>query len=400
MIAAIISPDIKLRERIESGLGDARNLDSVLIIPEYPNITELQFLAETRDTYVVFIDFSNGNRAVALASEINRRCPLVRTVAMNVGERQSDIITAVRAGVCDVIPQQFSGQDIRAAVVQATRKLAESSPSSAQGVVHAFLPAKPGSGASTLATYSALACSRMSDRRLVLLDFDLLLGITAFVLKLDSKHSILDALENAGRIDRALWDQLVSERGNLDILGSAPGAFGVRFPVASFQAILKWAMRNYSVIAVDLPGTLEGFEIATLEQAGMIFLVCGSDLVSIHMARQMVQRLNSLGLLDNVSVLLNRVDKATGLSVKDIEQILGIPVRLKISADERSIRVAVQEGTGVNPRSPLGKQIDEIARKMVDPLQTGPPSAARGAGRRFIEYFSIPQDKGLDPWRT
>ncbi len=103
-----------------------------------------------------------------------------------------------------------------------------------------------------------------------------------------------------------------------------------------------------------------------------------------------------MSLLDRVSVLLNRVDKGTGLSLRDIEGILGLPVRVTVPSDERSIRDAVEEGIGVNPKSVLGAQIQVIARKMAGSVNGPTPPRPK---RKFVEFFSVPQSKGLDPWR-
>jgi pilus assembly protein CpaE len=397
MIAAIISKDAVLRARVEAALEGAEGVDSVLIIPEYPHASDIRSLENKNEKYVAFIDFrDNLERAAMLASGIHRYCPSIGTIAVNVSSNQADLVAVVRAGVCEVLPQPFSNRDVETAVRNVTNKLAGVQSSAAgEGIVYAFLPAKPGSGASSLATYSALACARLTDRHPLLLDFDLRLGITSFVLKLDSSHSIADALENAAHMDQSLWTQLVSERDNLDILGSAPSEFRGQVPPESFESILQWARRQYAVIVVDLPGNMEGYEIATMQQAGTIFLVCGPDLVSLHTARHTIQRLHALNLLDRVSVVLNRMDKRSGLSMRDIEGILGVPIPVTIPTDERTIREAVRDGRGIGPKSALGKQIEALARKMPGNVQNAAPPPPKN---RFLSFFSV-EGKKLDDWR-
>lgn len=401
MIAAVVTEDAALRFRLAAVLESAVNVDSVLVIPEYPDASSIRSLENSGEKYVAFIDFGgHSERALALAIEINRSCPSVGAVALNVGSSQADLIAIVRAGVCEVLPNPFSDGDVATAVVNLTRKLAGTTEVSASnGVVYAFLPAKPGSGASTLAAYSALACARLANCHALLLDFDIRLGISSFVLKLDSKNCIIDALENAARMDETLWDQLVSEREKLDVLGSAPADFGVQVAADSFKSILKWARGRYTTVVVDLPGTMEDFEIETLQQAGTIFLVCGPDLTGLHMARRRVQRLHSLQLLDRVCVVMNRVDKRSGLSMGDIESVLGRPVQISVPSDERGIAEAVRDGSGVSAKGPLGVQIEAIARRMAGHAPAGSNSASARPKRQFVEFFSVPQEKGLDPWR-
>lgn len=398
VIAAIVSKDISLRARLETALEATAGVDSVLSIPEYTFASEIRSLENTGEKYIAFVDFGDDvGRAIALTGEISRFCPSVGVVALNVSSSQADLIAIVRAGICEVLPQPFSNRDVQTAVLNVTRKLDGSSSPVGDGTVYAFLPAKPGSGASSLAAYSALACSRVPDRHPLLLDFDIRAGISSFVLKLDSVNSIMTALENAGRLDQTLWDQLVSQRGNLDILGSAPSDFGSKVPIESFQSILRWVRRQYAISIVDLPGTMEDFEVATLQQAGTIFLVCSPDAVGLHMAKLAIQRLRSLTLLDRVSVILNRMDKHTGLSKREIESVLGLPICVSVPADERAIREAVQQGTGVNPKSALGKQIEVIAQMMAGDNNGVSNSGPRQHKKRFVEFFSVPQTKRIEP---
>jgi DNA-binding NarL/FixJ family response regulator len=154
MAAAIISKDAALRARLEAALEGAAGINSVLIIPEYPHASDIRSLENKNEQYVAFIDFhENAERAIMLASGINRYGPSVGTIAVNVSSGQADMIAVVRAGICEVLPQPFSNRDVETAVRNVTNKLA-GVPGSAvgDGVVYAFLPAKPASGASSLAT--------------------------------------------------------------------------------------------------------------------------------------------------------------------------------------------------------------------------------------------------------
>ncbi|MCX6625406.1 MAG: pilus assembly protein CpaE, partial [Acidobacteria bacterium] len=83
---------------------------------------------------------------------------------------------------------------------------ADSSPE--MGKVIVFSSAKPGSGASTMAAQTAFALKKISNRRVLLADFDLLGGTIGFYLKLNHGYSLADALQYADRMDPALWSSL------------------------------------------------------------------------------------------------------------------------------------------------------------------------------------------------
>src|SRR5207302_6602742 len=76
--------------------------------------------------------------------------------------------------------------------------------------VFSFVPAKAGSGASTLGINISAALARQSKERVLLSDFDLNSGMVQFMLKLKNENSALEAIEHAIKMDENLWPQLVT----------------------------------------------------------------------------------------------------------------------------------------------------------------------------------------------
>ena len=87
------------------------------------------------------------------------------------------------------------------------------------------MPAKPGCGATTVATYATAIASQNTPDPALLLDFDVRLGVTSFLLKAEGVHTIVDALMQTDRLDQDLWSSLVARLGNLHLLGSGPVDF-------------------------------------------------------------------------------------------------------------------------------------------------------------------------------
>src|SRR5580692_4202278 len=99
MIAAIISTNAALRARLEAALEGVAGVDSVLIIPTFPGAADIRSLEGAPAQYIAFLDCQpNMERAILLAGEINRSCPSINTIAVNVGSSQADLIAVVRAG--------------------------------------------------------------------------------------------------------------------------------------------------------------------------------------------------------------------------------------------------------------------------------------------------------------
>jgi len=162
--------------------------------------------------------------------------------------------------------------------------------------------------------------------------------------------------------------------------------FSRQVPTDRFAALLDFAVRRYSLITVDLPGTMEDFECETLMRSKRIFLVCTPDIGALHVARRKATWLQDLRLTDRVAVVLNCADRRSALSVDDIQRIIQLPVRHILPANTADITRAVQKGAVLDSSAGLGKHIARIAAE----LTAGRPTAQKPtAVRRFVEYFSI-----------
>jgi len=327
------------------------------------------------------MDFSNGPRALAIAAAVDGR-PQFASIAVGAGGTREELLELMQAGICDVSPG-FNPRDLLQTANRAAVKL--SGVEDCLGELFAFVPAKPGCGATTVATNAAAVAASLNDDPILLLDFDVRLGITSFLLKAEGNHTIVDALQQADRLDRDLWTNLVAQRGNLHVLGSGPMDFAQTVPAERFSAILDYALRNYSRACVDLPGTAESYECETLLRAKRIFLVCTPDTSALHLARRKSNWLRDLAIADKVSVILNHVERRSTLSVADIERIIQLKIEYLLPASEAEISRAVQKGVHIEGSSPLAKQIARIAAEIA-----ATESAKKRSGvRRFVDYFSI-----------
>jgi Flp pilus assembly CpaE family ATPase len=156
-------------------------------------------------------------------------------------------------------------------------------------------------------------------------------------------------------------------------------------PPERFAEVLRFAVETYSMVAVDLPGTMEQYEAETLLRAKRIFLVCTPDIGALHVARRKSTWFRDLGLSDKVAVVLNCAERRNALAIAEIERIIQMPIRYLVPAGNAEITRAVQKGKAVEGSSSLARQIEKIASDMVvRPLAKKPNPM-----RRFVEYFSV-----------
>ena len=363
LVAVVVSPDRALHRQLEAALGQGSMTETVLSVADYPELPALERLKEIQPGCVLFLDFSDPIRARRIATELDRAYPFVSVVAIHDSQTRDEVIELMQMGVREVIGHPISATEVAVAFARAARKL--TSAESAGGDIYAFLPAKAGAGATTVALSTAAAVARISKQRTLLLDFDLRLGVTSFLLRLDGYHSVQDALNEGAHLDSDLWLKLVSTRGGLDILGSAPTDLPLEPSVDAYTAVLNCAQARYSVICVDLPGAMEHHELETLTRAKEIFLVCTSDATGLHMAKRKAITLHNLQLGEKLSVIINHPERQIMLPLANIEKLLQSPVRFTLPSDAKVVGCAVQRGEAIKGSSALAIQIETLAQSIV-----------------------------------
>ena len=387
LTVAVISPEQEVREQIASAFEENTRLGALWTLADYPGPEQLTRIREARSGCVVFLDFSDAVRARRVASELDQSYPMVAIVAVQAGTLPQDLMELMKLGIREVITVPVSAREADEVFQRASRKWGrETEPEAPGGDIHAFLPAKPGSGATTLAVHTAAAAARLSGEQTLLIDFDLRLGMTSFLFKLSGQNSILDALAIGDQLEPSLWDQLVSRRGGLDILGSAPIEFDRQFPEGGSGAVLDFARSRYGNVCVDLPGEMRQQELETLHRSKEIFLVCTSDVGTLHMAKRKTDLLQSLGIQGRISLILNRVQARGSMVIRDIEEVMRMPVEFTLPEAKAEIVEATQKAVALEGNSPIASQIELIARRIIGNAEAVAP---KSKPRRLIEFFSV-----------
>lgn len=386
MILATVSSDSSFHGDVYAALERHFRFDFVWDLG-YQDAARLQGV-KSDEKCLTIVDFTNPAPALLLAQALGRR-PQITAIAVGCGDSRDELLRLMQAGIRDVLPHFTTGglldatKRALAVLGGATEVLAD---------LYSFLPAKPGCGATTTATHAAGLAARMAGEPILLMDFDIRLGVTTFLLKAEGTRTIQDALRMVDLIDRDMWSSLVAQLGNLHLLGSGAGDFSRAFPPQNFRQLLDYAVRQYSVIAIDLPGAMEEYECDVLLRSKRIMLVCTPDIGALHVARRKCQWFLEMQLTDRVSIVLNCVERRSTLSVKEIERIVQLPVHYLLPAGAKDLAKTVHKGEILDARCPLGKQIAAIAADMV-PVKSlvDRPSPMR----RFVDYFSVSPARGV-----
>lgn len=383
LTALLIAEDRELAQQLQSALAESRVFDVLAELRSYPQEQTLEIRLRQIQPDVVLLDLaSNFQTASQLIRAISAFQPPVQVIGLSRTNDPSILIDSLRAGAAEFLHAPFEAQAQSESAAR-IRRLREPEGAAQQefGKVVAFTAAKPGSGASTLATQTAFCLRRLTGKRVLLADVDILSGAIAFALKLNPAYSLLDALENSSQLDPALWSSLTVNCGGVDVLAAPDAAGSGAVEFGRVHDVLEYSRVLYDWIVVDLPTVFHRLSLFVLSEADQSLLVSTSELPSLHLARRAVSMLAHLGYgKERFQMVVNRLNRRDNISTSDMEKIFTCSVFASFPNDFYALHKAVTRAEPLPPESELGRAIEQVAARVA-----GLPVKDRKAGATLLE---------------
>lgn len=352
----------RLAKEFETALGDVTSSLYLRTVVGISRATEIEAHIHTHAPSVIFLDVTDPDAALEVAAMAHTQARHTQVVGIGWESSREALLTVVRGGMRDLLTLPFDRTDIHNALSRVLRFVKEEAAGSGHGQqLVSFLPAKAGSGASTVALQTAFTISRFGSGRTALIDFDFDCGVIDFMLKLPFGHGLSDLIEYGPLMDETVWSRTVSKFGHLDVVRAGKTAPGRRFTAVQARHAFDYAVRNYHVVCADLPGPLDDLPAAVLAQSSQILLVCTPELSSVYLARKRLESLAGLGLQERVRIILNRYNPKGLLRREGVEDVLGKQVAATIPNDYGALQHALTNGRPLDLTSPLGRCFTEIS---------------------------------------
>jgi pilus assembly protein CpaE len=362
------------------------------VLEHYPNTLDLARSLRAHAPDVVFLSFENVRLAVETVKFLETQSAGLQIIAIHAVCDSNLLRETMRAGVREFLTEPFD----QTSLVEALRNvslLLEKRPPAYESTtqVFSFLPSKAGVGTTTLALNISAALARGKEGSVLLSDLDLNSGMLRFLLKLKTEYSLVDAMENGQEMDEAIWPQLVTTLGSLDVLHAGRVNPNLRVDPAQVRNLLQFMRRNYRALVFDMSGNLERYSLEVMQESRHIFLVCTPEIPSLHLAREKMGFLQSVGLESKVSLLLTRVHKKPLFTTTQVEELVGAKVLAGFSNDYFAVSRATTAGQTLDPETTIGQQCAEFAATLADRK----PAAAQEKKRKFLEYFKVSSNPAL-----
>lgn len=366
---AIVSPNPANAEFYSQELARSSSVGVIDCLPDYPTDEVLARLIRWKAPDLFLIDCTDLPRALHLIEMIRGFHPGVEILALC--EEDVKVLSALmRSGIREYITADAPIGLVREALTSSIERVhAKPKRANESGNVVAFLPGKPGSGASTISVYTAFAASKIPNRRVLLVDLDREAPVQAFLNQLHPEHFLQEALASSHHLDMDMWSRLISKRNGLDILpADADGA-----PCdesGRMRELIRFVRSSYDLTCLDLPGPLDVCSAEVLSEAKRVYLVCTQELASVHIALRKAERLKRLGLDGGIRVVLNRFVASHVMTEHRVADLIGYPIELTIPNSYALANASAEKGSVVDPSTSLGKSYTKLGRILLnDPVE-------------------------------
>ena len=287
-------------------------------------------------------------------------------VLMEAGEEDrmqlnSAFLDAMRMGASQIVGLPLHADDFKMALDRLAMQFVYSASDHSKTIAVAGVTG--GCGATSLAINLGQAISFLWNKRCILVDLSLKLGVIAPHLNIEPSHSINDLLGDVGQVDETLIRKVLFKIADNFELLPGPDRLVATLGHSSAEVVrlLELIKPLCDVILLDVPCTYDDLYFDLLTGASQIVWVGEQKVPSIRalkLVREMVGRENSPDL---EHVVINRFDqKAVSLSVPLLARILGVKTVNTITQDESSFTAASNRGCTLRLGSPRSQALAEI----------------------------------------
>jgi pilus assembly protein CpaE len=380
MSIALIGPDDGRRTAAAMALASS-GYTTVNEFGSYPPGMDdvAKMLEENYDVVVIDLD-SDPEYALELLESIGGN----GNATLMVYSESADpdvLVRCMRAGAREFLALPFAPDVLADAMVRAAaRRPLSRANSKAEGRLLAFMGAKGGAGATTLACNFAVALAQEKSQKTLLIDLDLPLGDAALNLGITAEFSTIDALRAAERLDGAFLAQLLVKHSSGLAVLAAPGRF-VQYQ-AGYEAIdrlINVARLDFDNVVVDLGSRLDLMTTAAYKDATTIYLVTQASIPELRNSNRLIGEFFA-GPVPKLEVVINRYEsRVLGVSEEHISKALTRAVQWKIPNDYASVRKMQIDATPlVMADSAITRQIRQMAKAAIGESASSAPAKKKG----------------------
>jgi pilus assembly protein CpaE len=368
----------------------------------FPSSTTDSILRQIQDlraeVVVIDIDPTRSQRAISTIELLKNSTNDLAIFAIGDMDHPPTIVAAMRAGACEYLERAADAVPLQEALGRFVSSRARSVNGAGRARVLAFMNAKGGSGATTLAVNTALALQQEHGATL-LVDFATL-GHAALHLNVRPVFGLSDALQNLHRMDAALLKGFITVcRRDLHLLAGMNQIAGLAPTTSELARLFDLLVSHYQYVVADCSSRMDQISHMIAELSHEVMLVTQTDVAALWSANRMRAWLDETGGESKVRVVLNRYKKIAGFGEEDLQKATNCKVAWKVPNSYHPVASAIDRGEPlILHDSDLSRSIRGLAAllaKTEDSLATGPRTETTDArGKATARLFISPLRAG------
>lgn len=258
----------------------------------------------------------------------------------------------------------------------------------------AFVGARGGVGASTVAHNVAYAVSEGVNAETVIVDFDLPFGTAGLDFNQDPLTGVAEALSQPERLDAVLLDRLMVKCSERLSLFAAPATLDQDWDISpeAFEEVAQRIRTTAPFVVLDLPHQWNAWVRRTLIGADEVVVVAAPDLASLRNAKNMLDLARAARPNDvPPRLVLNQVGipGRPEIPLKEFTAALGVAPALVLPFDAKLYGQAANNGQMILETAAKSKAADgfqQLARLVSrrEALATPTPSVAVKGSKSFL----------------
>jgi pilus assembly protein CpaE len=231
----------------------------------------------------------------------------------------------------------------------------------------AFVGAKGGVGASTLAHNVGYGLAEAMQANTVIVDLDLAFGTAGLDFNQDPIQGVADALSKPDRVDPVLLDRMAVRCTDRLSLFAAPASLeeDYEFSAEAYEEVAMKIRATAPFVVYDLPHLWSGWMRKTLLTADEVVIVAAPDLASLRNAKNMIDLITRARPNDTPPrLILNQVGLPgrPEIPVKDFAKALGLEPTLCLPFDAKLFGQAANNGQMIQEVNAKAKASEGLAQ--------------------------------------
>ena len=381
-------------------------------------------LARDLQPHIVLMDINMPDMdGITAVESISRDVPVAQVIMMSVQSEADYLRRSMLAGARDFLTKPFTSDELvstirrvhrmgqsRAASISAVPVAAQSQSQAGRGgvstpvsskhagvIIVVFGP-KGGIGTTAIATNLAVALQQRPDTKVVLVDASLQFGDIGVLLNLQPSRNITDLSQSMDDFDPdSLNTVTLAHTSGIKALLAPPRPEMADLVLPDhIKRILAELCNLYDYVVVDTPTAINDMILTVLDLADRIMLIATPDIPAIKNARLFFEITDALNYPTNkIMLVLNKMDKRSGITAQMIEDNIRHPVAAQIPLDEVVVLNSINRGVPfmMDARTkPIALALQQLAELLVNEFDR-PIAAAGGrpeeeAARKKTSLFS------------